>query len=143
MFITALCTSGLSAQPSDDISKQYGIVSDYFPLPDKIQNNADKVIFYRLGWNEKKPYTVAIQFVNLGYADRKMKFALKDITTKKMLVLDKTHNSRFGTELLKSNSKGHIWASPIVDIKDGLLLRVWNNDGDEFDAAPVTIKDQK
>ena len=98
---------------------------------------------FRFGWTSKAPFTIAIQFVNHAYANRKFKFAIKDVTSNKMIVLDTLHNSRFGSEALKANSVGIIWSGLVDNIRDNFSLRVWDSDGDEFDKVPISISDQK
>jgi len=117
--------------------KDYETISSPHAVPDNDQMNFDGVVF-GFGWNKKAPYTIAVQFVNRGYEDRKMKFAIKDLTTKKMIILDRAHNSAFGLELLKQSSTGAIWSGSIDSLKDSFSLRVWDAKGNEFDAAPVT-----
>ena len=121
--------------------KYYETISVPYPVPDNDQLNFDGVNF-RLGWNSKAPCTIAVQFVNHGYVDRKLKFCIKDITLKKMIVLDAVHNSPFGSETLKPDSISKIWFGPVNNIKDSFLLRVWDSDSDEFDAAPVSMSGQ-
>ena len=135
-------TKDLYAQQENDLSKFYGKVSKYISiLNDK--NDLNKVVFYRIGWNGKTPNTIGIQFGNFGYADWKLKFAIKDVTSKKFIVLDTVHNSFFGTEMSKANSKGIIWSGVVDNINDGFSLHVWVGDGDEIDKEPVSIKDKK
>jgi hypothetical protein len=57
--------------------------------------------------------------------------------------LDPAHQSRFGSEILKSSSKGLIWSGPIDDVNDSFSLHVWDGDGDEVDKKPISIKDNK
>lgn len=132
----------ICAEQIEYITQNYGIVSVFYSCPDNDERNFSDV-FFRFGWNDKKPFTIAIQFVNRAYADRKVKFAIKDVTSKKMVVLDPAHKSRFGTELLKSNSTGKIWSGPVDNINDSFILRVWNSAGDQLDKVPISIKDQQ
>jgi hypothetical protein len=125
-----------------DLSKNYGIVSVPYSVPDNDKLHFQNVDF-RFGWNNKEPYKIAIQFVNHGYSTRKLKFAIKDVTSKKMIILDPIHNSRFGTETLKANSVGIVWAGPIDNNQDSFSLRVWDSDGEEFDKVAISIKDQE
>ncbi|HTC20240.1 MAG TPA: hypothetical protein VK859_05285 [bacterium] len=137
-----LCSKDLQAQPAKDLSKCYPVVSVPYSVPDNDQQNfAD--VYFRFAWNDKAPYQIAIQFVNHAYASRKFKFAIKDVTSKKMVTLDKVHNTRFGTETLKPNSTGLIWSGPVDSTKDSFALRVWNSDGDEFDKEAISISDQQ
>jgi hypothetical protein len=132
----------LFAQQVKDLSKYYEIVSVPYSVPDNDQENFADVDF-RFGWNSKAPYKIAIQFVNHGYTLRKFKFAIKDVTSKKTVILDPVHNSRFGTESLKPNSESDIWSGPVNSNKDSFSLRVWDNNGDEFDKVPISISDQQ
>ncbi len=137
-----LFTKDLYAQQVKDLSKNYGIVSVPYSVPDNDKLHFQNVDF-RFGWNNKEPYKIAIQFVNHGYSTRKLKFAIKDVTSKKMIILDPIHNSRFGTETLKANSVGIVWAGPIDNNQDSFSLRVWDSDGEEFDKVAISIKDQE
>jgi hypothetical protein len=137
IFVKALC-----AQEVKDLSSYCEIVSVHYSLPDNDQQNFADVDF-RFGWNSKAPETIAIQFVNRSYSIRKFKFAIKDVTSKKMILLDVVHNSRFGSEELKPNSESVVWSGPVNDIKDSFSLHVWNSNGDEFDKEPISIKDQQ
>ena len=142
LLIAIFCAKDLCAQQENDLSKFYGKVSNYISvLNDK--NNMDNIVFYRIGWNGKTPKTIGIQFGNFGYADQKLKFAIKDVTSKKFVVLDKVHNSFFGTEILKASSKGIVWSGLVDNIDDSFSLHVWVGDGDEIDKEPVSIKDKK
>lgn len=140
--VLILGANGLGAENKDKLSAFCNTVSVYYSVPDNDQLNFSDVVF-RFGWNNKPPDTIAIQFVNRSYSERKIKFAIKDVTTKKMVVLDAAHNSRFGTERLKANSIGAIWSGPVDNINDSFSLHVWNNDGDEFDKVPISVKDQQ
>jgi hypothetical protein len=135
-------TQSYGAEQIEYINQNYGIVSVFYSCPDNDDRNFSDV-FFRFGWNDKKPSTIAIQFVNRAYADRKVKFAIKDVTSKKMVILDPVHKSRFGTEMLKSNSTGKIWSGPVDNINDSFTLRVWDSAGDQFDKVPISIKDQQ
>jgi hypothetical protein len=126
----------------DELAKKYGIISVYYSVPDNDQQNFTDVVF-RFAWPDKKPARIAIQFVNRAYADRKLKFAIKEVASKKMVLLDPVHNSRFGAEMLKANSVGTIWSGPVDNINDSFSLHVWNNAGDEFDKVPISIRDQQ
>ncbi|HTA75827.1 MAG TPA: hypothetical protein VK791_01575 [bacterium] len=144
LLIAALCAAkDASAQtqtPTPNVKylyKDYETISAPRAVPDNDQMNFDGVVF-SFGWNKKAPYAIAVQFVNRGYEDRKMKFAIKDITAKKMIILDRVHNSAFGLEVLKQSSVGAIWAGPIDNPKNSFSLHVWDAKGNEFDAAPVT-----
>lgn len=137
-----LAIKTLNAQETKDLSKYCEIVSVHYSLPDNDQQNFADVDF-RFGWNRKAPQTIAIQFVNRSYSIRKFKFAIKDVTSKKMILLDAVHNSRFGSEELKPNSESVIWSGPVNDIKDSFSLHVWNSNGDEFDKEPISINDQQ
>jgi hypothetical protein len=130
---------GLSAQTiKDPFKSQYGVVSLYCTVPDNDQHHFTDM-YFRLGWNGKTPNTIAVQFVNHGYETRKFKFAVKDVTSKKMIVLDMAHNSRFGTETLKAGSEGAIWSGSVDDIKDGLSLHIWTSAGDDLEKAPMSL----
>ena len=142
LLITIFGAKDLCAQPTKDLSKCYPIVSASYPVPDNAQQHFADVNF-KFGWSNKVPYTIAIQFLNHSYVSLKFKFAIKDVTSKKMIVLDPVHNSRFGSEMLKENSPGVIWAGLVDNIKDSFSLHVWDSDGDEFVSDPVSIKDKK
>jgi hypothetical protein len=129
------------AQPVNELSKMNGTVSGPYALPDNAQQNFSD-IYFRFSWNEKKPFKIAIQFSNHSYDSRKLKFAIKDVTTKKMILLDSVHHSSFGYETLNATSVGVVWSGPIDNPKDGLSLRVWNSNGDEFEKEPISITDQ-
>ncbi len=136
------CAGNSRSGEAKDLSDRYPIVSVYYSVPDNDQGNFADVVF-RFGWSKKPSPQIAIQFVNRGYSDRKLKFAIKDATSKKMVLLDKAHNSRFGTETLKANSTGAVWAGPVDGINDQFTLRVWDSAGDEFEKAPLSIQDQQ
>lgn len=130
------------AQQAKDLSKSYAVVSVPYSVPDNDkQNFAD--VYFRFGWTRKAPAKIAIQFTNHGYSSRKFRFAIKDVTTNKMVLLDAVHNSRFGSETLKANSVGPIWSGLVDNIKDSFSLRVWDGDGDEFDKVAISISDQQ
>jgi len=128
----------LGAQEVKAISKVYGIVSEPYIIPDDGQPDF-KNVAYRFGWNKKSPYAIGVQFINSGYVDRTIKFAIEDLTLNQMIVLDSVHNAHFGSETVKANSYSVIWSGPVDNIKDSFLLRVWNSNGDKFDQAPVSI----
>lgn len=143
LFLTVIFFSKEGyAQQVKDISKGCEIVSVPYSLPDNDELHFLDVTF-RFGWNNKAPYTIAIQFINHGYSSRKFKFAIKDVTSNKTIILDTVHNSRFGSELLKANATGNIWSGVVDNIKDSFSLHVWDSDGDEFDKVPISIKDQQ
>jgi hypothetical protein len=142
LLAVIFCAGYLFSGQEADLLKKYPIVSVYYSVPDNDQRNFADVVF-RFGWSKKPTSKIAIQFVNRGYSDRKLKFAIKDVTSKKMVVLDTAHNSRFGTEMLKANSTGAIWSGLVDDINDKFSLRVWDSAGDEFDKVPICIKDQQ
>lgn len=144
LFIsTVLCQKELWAQQDNDLSKSFTAVTKFLPVVVNTDKNAEKLVFYRFGWNSKAPATIGVQFSNLGYSDWKIKFAIKDMTTKKMIILDSVHKSFFGTELLKGNSKSAIWSGPVDNVSDNFSLRVWVGDGDEIDKDAVSIKDKE
>jgi hypothetical protein len=137
-FILAFTVNGLRAQSMIDLAKSFGILSSYYSVPDNDQKNFGSVNF-RYGWTKQAPFIIAVQLTNPGYADVKLKFAVKDVTTNQMVVLDPVHNSRFGTETLKANSTGAVWSGPVDSLLDSFSLRVWDDNGDEFDQAPISI----
>jgi hypothetical protein len=140
-FIGMFCFSSRAdvlAQEAKNISRSYRILSVYYAVPDNEKKYFDTINF-RYGWADQAPYSIAIQFFNPGYNDRKLKFAIKDVTSGQMIMLDQVHNSNFGTENLKANSDGEIWAGQINSLKDTFSLRVWNADGDELEQAPISI----
>jgi hypothetical protein len=142
ILIVIFYSKNLLAQTVKDISKKYPIVSVPYTLPDNDQQNFTDV-YFRFGWPAKSPYTIAVQFANHAYKTRKLKFAIKDVTANKMVLLDAVHNVRFGTETLKANSISAIWSGPVDNINDSFSLHVWSGDGDEFDKEPISIKDQQ
>ena len=132
----------LSAQQVKDLSKFFTIVSVPYTLPDNDQQNfAD--VYFRFGWSSKIPCSIAIQFANHAYKTIKFKFAIKDVTANKIVLLDTVHNSRFGIENLKANCTSVIWSGLVDNVNDSFSLRVWNSDGDELDKDPISIKDQQ
>ena len=132
----------LSAQQVKDLSKFFTIVSVQYTLPDNDQQNfAD--VYFRFGWSSKIPCSIAIQFANHAYKTIKFKFAIKDVTANKIVLLDTVHNSRFGIENLKANCTSVIWSGLVDNVNDSFSLRVWNSDGDELDKEPISIKDQQ
>jgi hypothetical protein len=136
------CSKDSFAQPVKDIAKYYEIVSVPYSVPDNDELHFSDIAF-KFGWNDKAPYTIAIQFINHGYSSRKLKFAIKDVTSNKTIILDTIHNSRFGSELLKANATSNIWSGVVDNVKDSFSLHVWDSDGDEFDKVPISIKDQQ
>ena len=140
--ILVFCSGPLLCASVDELAKTFPVVSVYYSVPDNDQRNFADVVF-RFGWNEKKPYKIAVQIVNRSYSERKIKFAIKDVSSKKMVVLDAARNSRFGTETMKPNSIGAIWSGPVDNVKDSFSLHVWNITGDEFDKVSISIKDQQ
>jgi len=143
LFLSALLSAReLCSQEARDLSKCCDTVSASYPIPDKDQQNFGDIVF-RFGWNKKAPFKVAVQFVNRGYDNKKLKFAIKDVTSKKMVVLDVAHKSRFGSELLKSNSLGAVWSGVVDDVNDGFSLYVWNGKGEKFVKGPISIHDQE
>lgn len=142
LLIAFLGLGPLGAEPQDELAQKYDVVSVTYSVPDNDQKHFTDVAF-RFAWKNKKPYQIAVQFTNHGYADRKIKFAIKDVTKKKMILLDKEHNSRFGTEMLKAGSVSAVWSGPVDNINDDFSLHVWDSDGDEFDKVAVSIKDQQ
>ncbi len=134
--------ANLEAASVGELSKKQGILSVYYSAPDNDQQNFADVVF-RFAWSDKKTATLSIQFVNRSYSDRKLKFAIRDVTSKKTVVLDRVHQSRFGAEMLKAHSAGSIWSGPVDSINDSFSLHVWDREGDEFDKVPISIKDQQ
>ena len=142
LLIAIFFAKDLHAGQGKDISKYYGLVSVPYSVPDNDRQHFADVNF-RFGWKSKTPFKIAIQFVNHGYASRKFKFAIKDITSNKVVILDTVHNSRFGSENLKPSSVGMIWSGLVDNIKDSFSLHVWDSEGEEFDKVPISIKDQQ
>jgi hypothetical protein len=138
----AFSPQGLRSEQLDELSKAYNYVSVYYSMPDN-----DHLYFadvhFRFGWTAKKPYRIGVQFVNRDYGDKKIKFAIKDVTTNKMILLDPIHKSYFGAEMLKANSISSVWSGPINNVNDEFSLHVWNDEGDELDKAPISIKNKK
>ena len=142
ILVLIFCAKALCAQEVKDLSKYYEIISVSHSVPDNEQQNFADVNF-RFGWNSKGPAAIAIQFVNHSYSDRKFKFAIKDVTSKKTIILDKVHNSRFGSVVLKANSESAIWSGSVDNINDSFSLHVWSANGDEFDKEPISIKNRQ
>jgi len=143
LFLTlAIGVKEVCAQPTKDIAKKYPVVSVSYTLPDNDQQNFSDV-YFRFGWPAKTPYVIAIQFANHAYKTIKFKFAIKDVTANKMILIDAVHNNFFGTEKLKANSTSVIWSGSVDSVNDSFSLRVWNSDGDELDKEPISIKDQQ
>ena len=138
LLIAILCKKDLPAQGLQDLSKGYQILSVFYNVPDNDQKNFDTVNF-RYGWTSRAPYVIAVQFTNAGYADKKLKFAVKDTTSGQFVILDPVHNVFFGTETLKANSDGAIWTGPVDSLKDSFALRIWDSDGDAVDQEPISI----
>ena len=141
IFIFAFFGKLSYAQVDQDIEKYCEVVSKYYSVSETGQKNFYK-IEYRLGWNKKAPYKIAIQFINLGYEGKKIKFSITDLTSKKMVILDAVHNSRVVSETLNPASTGAIWSGQIDGIKDRLSLRVWDKDGNEIDKSPISIRNK-
>jgi len=141
VFSLIFGAKGLCAEQADDLSKSCEIVSVSYSVPDNDQQNFEDVNF-RFGWKGNAPATLSIQFINDGYSVRSFKFAIKDITSKKMIVLDAAHHAHLGSETLSPNSTSVVWSGPVDDLNDSLTLRVWNDKGDQFDKVPISITDQ-
>jgi hypothetical protein len=142
LLIMIFAAKYLYAEPVKNLAKYCETVSVFYSVPDDDKQHFVDINF-RFGWNAKAPSLIAVQFVNHGYTARKFKFAIQDVTTKKMITLDAVHNSRFGSETLKANSESAIWSGPVSNIKDSFSLHVWDSDGDEFDKVPISISDQQ
>jgi hypothetical protein len=143
LFLTMVFDSKrVSAQSINDIAKKYLIVSSPYPLMDNDQQNSSDV-YFRFGWPAKAPYVIAIQFVNHGYNTQKFKFAIKDVTLNKMIILGTVHKSTSGYETLNPNAQGIIWSGPVDNINDSFSLHVWDSSGNEFDKVPISIKTQE
>ena len=142
LSILFLIASHVDAQSAIPLSKTFKIVSVSYSVPDNEQGNFVDV-YFRFGWNDKSPYVIALQFANNGYVNRKIKFAIKDMTSQKMIPLDPVHKTIFASESLKSNGSGAIWSGPIENNKDSFSLHVWNSDGVEFVKVPISLKDQE
>ncbi len=142
LLASILCAQGLRAQEEKDLSKIYEVVSQSAPVAADALKDFNNMIFYRFGWNRKGPPAIALQFVNFGYKDRKLKFAIKDVTSKKMVILDPAGKSPFATEDLKESSRSAIWSGPVDNIHHRFSLRVWEDDGDEIDEDPVSINEK-
>lgn len=130
------------AQSINDITKKYSIVSEPYTFTDNDQQNSSDV-YFRFGWPVKAPYVIAIQFVNHGYRTQKFKFAIKDVTLNKMVILGTVHKSTSGYETLNPNAQGIIWSGPVDNINDSFSLHVWDSSGNEFDKVPISIKTQE
>jgi hypothetical protein len=141
-LMIVLITKTVSAQEVKDLSKNYDIISVSYSVLDNDETRFPGVTF-RFGWNKKVPYVIAVQFVNHGYDTQKFKFAIKDITMNKLVVLGTVHKSTSGYETLKPNSQGVVWSGPVDNVKDSFSLHVWDAGGNEFDKAPISVKDQQ
>jgi len=136
LLATVFCAKNLQAQDAD-LSDNYQILSPFYNVPDDGQKNFNHVNF-RYGWAIQTS-CIAIQFTNAGYEDKKLKFAIKDVTSNQIILLDPSHNAYFGTETVKASSDGAIWSGTVNSLKDNFTLRVWNSDGDSFDQKPISI----
>src|SRR5690348_13792409 len=96
-LLAGLCATLALAQVDQDIESLCDLVSAYLPVAKEDAPAFDK-LDYRLGWNQKPPYRIFVQFTNLGYAGRKIRFALRDVTSKKQMVLDAAHRSHIVAE---------------------------------------------
>jgi hypothetical protein len=141
LLTVIFCAKDLCARQLKGLYKYYEVVSLPYSVPDNSQWNFADLTF-KLGWNKKTPCAIGIQFVNHGYVIHKIKFAIEDVTTKKMLILDTVHHSRFGLETIKDSAEGIIWSGLVDNIKDSFSLHVWDENGDEFDKEPVSINNQ-
>ncbi len=141
-LLAAFCAGLSSAQVDQDIGKACDVVSAYFPVAGKAAPPLDK-LEYRLGWNKKPPYRISVQFTNLGYAGLKIRFALRDVTSKKALVLDAARNSPVVTENVGPASAGAVWSGRLDNLHDRCSLRVWDMDGGEWGEKPVGLQDLK
>jgi hypothetical protein len=130
------------AQSINDIAKKYPIVSAPYTFTDNDQQNSSDV-YFRFGWPPKAPYVIAVQFVNHGYRAQKFKFAIKDVTLNKMVILGVVHKSTSGYETLNPNAQGIIWSGSVDNINDSFSLHVWDDAGNEFDKVPISIKTQE
>jgi hypothetical protein len=128
----------LHAQDVSNLQDIYPILSIFYNVPDDDQKDFEHLNF-RYGWTSQAPYTIAVQFSNAGYDDKILKFAIKDVTLNKMVLIGKIHKSTAGYETLKANSDSVIWSGPIASLKDSFALRVWNSDRHSFDQAPISI----
>lgn len=140
-LVIVLITKTINAQEVKDLSKDYDIISASYSVLVNDETRFPGVTF-RFGWNKKEPYVIAVQFVNHGYDTQKFKFAIKDVTLNKLVVLGTVHKSTSGYEALKPNSPGIIWSGPVDNVKDSFSLHVWDGGGNEFDKAPISVKDQ-
>lgn len=143
-LVPALLSRGADADEVKDLSKDCEKVSKFMPLLDNPPKDLNNMIYYQWGWNGKKPATINVQFRNLGYGDHKIKFTIKDVAAKKLVVLDPVRNSNFGSETLKPDSKGAIWSGKVSNIKDGFSLSVWDGgDGEAVVKKPISLGDLK
>jgi hypothetical protein len=138
LSILFICMKQLHAQDVSNLQNIYPILSMFYNVPDDDQKDFEHLNF-RYGWTSQAPYTIAVQFSNAGYDDKTFKFAIKDVTLNKMVVLGKLHKSTAGYETLKANSDGTIWSGSITSLNDSFALRVWNSDGKSLDQAPISI----
>jgi hypothetical protein len=138
LSVLFFCAKLLDAQEIQYLSKDYPILSVFYNVPDDDRNSFAHLNF-RYGWTSQAPYTIAIQFSNAGYDDKILKFAIKDVTLNKMVILGKVHKSTAGFETLKANSDGVIWSGLIANLNDSFALRVWNSDGKSLEQAPISI----
>jgi hypothetical protein len=143
LLLCCLLPKGLGAQEDKDLSKVYEVATPFRPLSADANSDFNNMVYYHFGWNRKGPAVIALQFVNMGYKDHKLKFAIKDLTAKKLVVLDPARRSNFGTEALKADSKGAIWTGAVKNIRDKFSLHAWEDGGDEMDKDPVSINDKK
>ena len=138
LLLALLGVRGLGAQEGNDLSKSYPILSVFYNVPDNDKKYFQAVNF-RYGWTSQPPYQIAVQFSNPEYSDLKIKFAVKDVTSNQLILLDPTHQAFFGLETLKPLANGQIWSGPVDSLKDQFSLRAWNSDDDEMSQEPISI----
>ncbi len=126
----------------NELEKNYPVLSAFYPVPDN-EKKQFKDVYFRLGWKARKPYRIAVQFTNQSYKTVPLKFALKDVTTQKMVILDKGKNTAVGAETLGSISEGALWSALIQDKKDHFILRVWDKDGSETRSRELVFQEKK
>jgi hypothetical protein len=125
-------------QEAQTIEESYPILSPFYNVPGSTAERFNHLNF-RYGWTDKDPYRIAVQISNPSYGEQKIKFAIKDLTTNQLVLLDEEHNAYFINETLPASMDGKIWSGEVQSLSDAYALKVWDSDGDSFQQAPVRI----
>lgn len=141
-FLILMGSRSWATRQRNELEKNYPVLSSFYPVPNN-ENQYFKDVYFRLGWKPIKPYQIAVQFTNQSYETVHLKFALKDVTAQKMVILDKAKNTVMGTETLGSISEGALWSAPIDEKKDHFILRIWDKDGNETRSSEIVFPEKK